>query len=110
MRIVIIIALSLFIAGCSQQPRNETLAQAEQLIYENPDSVVRMLSPCWTDSTMSEPDKALFGLLYTESLHRSGLLTEADSLIILSKNYYEAKGDKEHLARALLHHARLCSP
>lgn len=105
MRIVIIIALSLFIAGCSQQPRNETLAQAEQLIYEDPDSVVRMLSPCWADSTMSEPDKALFGLLYTESLHRSGLLTEADSLIILSENYYEAEGDKEHLARALLHHA-----
>ena len=105
MRIVIIIALSLFIAGCSQQSRNETLVQAERLIFENPDSVVRMLSPCWADSTMSEPDKALFGLLYTESLHRSGLSTEADSLIIFSKNYYEANDDKEHLARALLHHA-----
>ena len=105
MRIVIIIALSLFIAGCSQQSRNETLTQAERLIFENPDSVVRMLSPCWADSTMSEPDKALFGLLYTESLHRSGLSTEADSLIIFSKNYYEAIDDKEHLARALLHHA-----
>ena len=105
MRIVIIIALSLFIAGCTQQSRNETLVQAERLIFENPDSVVRMLSPCWADSTMSEPDKALFGLLYTESLHRSGLSTEADSLIIFSKNYYEAIGDDEHLARALLHHA-----
>ena len=105
MRIVIIIALSLFIAGCTQQSRNETLTQAERLIFENPDSVVRMLSPCWADSTMSEPDKALFGLLYTESLHRSGLSTEADSLIIFSKNYYEANDDKEHLARALLHHA-----
>ena len=106
MRLVIIISLLLFIAGCSsQQSRNDILAQAESLIYDNPDSVVRMLSPCWADSTMSEPDKALFGLLYTESLHRSGLSTEADSLIIFSKNYYEANDDKEHLARALLHHA-----
>ena len=101
-----LILLTTIIVGCSmQQSNNDVLAQAERLIYENPDSVVRMLSPCWSDSTMSEPDRALFGLLYTESLHRSGLLTEADSLIIFSKNYYEAKGDKEHLARALLHHA-----
>ena len=54
---------------------------------------------------MNEADQALYGLLYTEALHRSGLYTEADSLILFSRKYYKEKGDQEHLSRALLHHA-----
>ena len=64
-----------------------------------------MLEPCWDDTTLSVPDRALFGLLYTEALHRSGLSTESDSLILISRRYYERENDKPRLARALLHHA-----
>ena len=98
--------LSLFIVGCSsEQPHNEFLAKAESMVFEQPDSVVRMLAPRWYDTKMNEADRALYGLLYTEALHRSGLLTEADSLIIFSRKYYKERGDKEHLSRVLLHHA-----
>ena len=98
--------LALIIVGCShEQSHNELLDRAEQIVFTQPDSVVRMLAPCYSDTTMTAADRALFGLLYTEALHRSGLNTSADSLIRASRNYYERHGDDEHLARALLHHA-----
>jgi len=98
--------LSLFIVGCShEQPHNETLAKAEETVYTQPDKVVRMLAPHYNDTTMTKADRALYGLLYTEALHRSGLSTGTDSLIRLSRDYYEQQGDEVHLARALLHHA-----
>ena len=98
--------LSLFVVGCSsEQPHNEFLTKAEEMVFEKPDSVVRLLAPRWYDTQMNEADRALYGLLYTEALHRSGLLTEADSLILFSRKYYKERGDEEHLSRALLHHA-----
>ena len=106
MRSLTFIILSLFIVGCSsEQSHNEFLSEAEQVVFEQPDSALRMLAPRWYDTKMNEADQALYGLLYTEALHRSGLLTEADSLILFSRKYYKEKGDKEHLSRALLHHA-----
>ena len=106
MRHIAFLILSLLIVGCSsEQSHNEFLTNADQIVAEYPDSVVRMLTPLWTDTTMNTADQALFGLLYTEALHRSGLYTEADSLILISRKYYEHNDDKEHLARALLHHA-----
>lgn len=103
---IAIFILSLFLVGCSQeQSHNEVLTRAEQIVFEQPDSVVRILAPCWNDTTMNAADHALYGLLYTEALHRSGLYTASDSLIITSRQYYEQSGDKIHLSRALLHHA-----
>ena len=97
---------SLFIVGCShEQPHNEALTEAEKIVYTQPDKVVRMLAPHYNDTTMTKTDRALYGLIYTEALHHSGLSTGSDSLIRLSRDYYERQGDKPHLARALLHHA-----
>ena len=98
--------LTIIIVGCSnEQSHNELLNRAERMVFTRPDSVVRMLAPYYNDTTMTSDDRALFGLLYTEALHRSGLNTPSDSLIRISRNYYERRGDDEHLARALLHHA-----
>jgi hypothetical protein len=84
--------LCLLIVGCStEQPHSEFLSRAEQSVFEHPDSVVRMLAPRWYDTKMNEADRALYGLLYTEALHRSGLFTEADSLILFSRQYYRRK-------------------
>lgn len=105
MRKILGLIILLSIVGCShEQSHNEFLSNAEKLVFTRPDSVVRMLAPCWNDTAMSETDRALFGLLYTEAIHRSGLYIGSDSLIRSSKAYYEKYGDNEHLARALLHH------
>ena len=104
---IVFLIFSLVIVGCShqEQPHNSVITQAEQIVVEHPDSVVTMLEPYWADTTLSNPDRALFGLLYTEALHRSGLATETMSLIQFSRDYYESHNDKPRLARALLHHA-----
>lgn len=106
MKYPLLIVLSLLIVGCQhRQSHNAMLTKAEQLVFTQPDSVVRMLAPHFGDTTMDKADRALYGLLYTEALHRSGLLLESDSLIKESIAYYEQQDDNEHLARALLHHA-----
>jgi len=104
---IVYLIFSLVIVGCSwcEQPHNSVITKAEQIVVEHPDSVVIMLEPYWADTTLSNPDRALFGLLYTEALHRSGLATESTSLIQFSREYYESNNDKPRLARALLHHA-----
>ena len=104
---IVFLIFSLVIVGCShqEQPHNSVITQAEQIVVEHPDSVVIMLEPFWADTTLSKPDRALFGLLYTEALHRSGLVTESSSPIQFSRDYYESHNDKPRLARALLHYA-----
>lgn len=105
MRNVVCIIFLIIIVGCSQkQSHNELLTKAERIVFTRPDSVVGMLSPSWNDTTMDEADRALFGLLYTEAIHRSGLFIGSDSLISASKEYFERNDDDEHLARALLHY------
>ena len=92
---------ALIIVGCShEQSHNELLGRAEQIVFTQPDSVVRMLAPYYNDTMMTTADRALFGLLYTEALHRSGLSTSSDSLIRISRKNYEYHGDAEHQARA----------
>lgn len=97
--------LVLVIVGCShEQSHNELLSRSAQIVFIQPDSVVSMLSPYYNDTVINTADRALYGLLYTEALHRSGLITMSDSLIRASRDYYECHGDDEHLSRALLHH------
>lgn len=105
MRNILCLIFLFIIVGCShEQSHNELLTKADQMVFTQPDSVVRMLAPCWNDTVMSETDRALFGLLYTEAIHRSGLYIGDDSLISASRKYFEQHGDDGHLARALLHH------
>ena len=105
MRHIIVLILTITVVGCSQeQSHNAVLNKAEELVFQHPDSVIQMLDPLWSDTAMTKADRALYGLLYTEALHRSGLSTGEDSLILASRKYYEATGDDAHLARALLHH------
>ncbi len=104
MKYIVYLILSLVVVGCSkEQCHNPLLLQAEQMVYQQPDSVVKMIGPCWNDTTLTEADRALFGLLFVESLHLSGLATRSDSVILFSRHYYEANGDRDRLARALLH-------
>ena len=80
MRNILCIIILIIIVGCShEQTHNELLTHAEQIVFTQPDSVVGLLSPYWNDTTMSEADRALFGLLYTEAIHRSALYIGTDS-------------------------------
>jgi len=105
MRNILLIIIIITIVGCShEQSHNELLTNAEQIVFTHPDSAVRMLAPSWNDTTMSESDRVLFGLVYTEAIHRSGLYIANDSLIKASMEYFRRNGDDVRLARSLLHY------
>ena len=106
-KILTIFFLSLIMAGCShRQPCHETLLQAERLVDEHPDSAILLLAHLNTDSLFTPQDSALYGLVFTEAIHRKGLTFNTDSLIARSERYYRQHGDNDNrLARSLLHHA-----
>ena len=103
----IITMISLFLAGCShEQPCQDSLLQAERIIDQHPDSAMLLLAPLNTDSLATTQDSALYGLLFTEAIHRKGLTFNDDTLIAQSENYYRNVGNNDcRLARSLLHHA-----
>ena len=106
-KILYLLLISLIMAGCShKQPCHETLLEAERLVDEHPDSAVLLLAPFNTDSLVAAQDSALYGLVFTEAIHRKGLTFNNDSLIARSEHYYRKHGDGDsRLARSLLHHA-----
>ena len=104
-KIVIILICSLVFAACSSEHcRNTRLLQAEALCQQYPDSTIRLLDGLDIDSFTVEADRALYGLVFTEAIHRIGLILSSDTLINLSQQFYEQQGDDERLARACLHH------
>lgn len=104
---LLIIIMTLILAGCShEQPCQEKLLQAERLADEHPDSAMLLLAPLNTDSLATPQDSALYGLLFTEVIHRKGLTFNTDALIAQSEDYYRKHGNNgSRLARSLLHHA-----
>lgn len=104
-KIVFILTCSLVFAACSSEHcRNTKLLQAEALCQLYPDSTIRLLDGLDIDSFTVEADCALYGLVFTEAIHRIGLTLSSDTLINLSQQFYEKQGDDERLARACLHH------
>ena len=104
-KIVLILTCSLVFAACSSEHcRNTKLLQAEPLCQQYPDSTIRLLDGLDIDSFSVEADRALYGLVFTEAIHRIGLTLSSDTLINLSQQFYEQQSDDERLARACLHH------
>ena len=104
-KIVFVLTCSLVFAACSSEHcRNTKLLQAEAICQQYPDSTIRLLDGLDIDSFTVEADRALYGLVFTEAIHRIGLTLSSDTLISLSRQFYESQGDDERLARACLHH------
>ncbi|MCR4852187.1 MAG: hypothetical protein K5893_01170 [Prevotella sp.] len=96
---------------------HEVLLSAEQLANEHPDSVLSMIWRLHVDGMepniflndsdrtklTHEPDVALFGLLYTEAIHKKGMTIKDDTLIARSLIHYEQTRESERLCKALIH-------
>ena len=102
--VFILTSFLVFVACSSEHCRNTRLLQAESICQQYPDSTIRLLDGLDIDSFSVEADRALYGLVFTEAIHRIGLTLLSDTLINLSQQIYEKQGDDERLARACLHH------
>lgn len=93
-----------FLVGCSLMP-NE-LKHAEKILEANPDSALHILQNMHLTNTMSDADKALYGLLYFEALDKTKATLKPDSLIDFSLNYYFSKNDRIRLAKSYFYKAK----
>ena len=96
---------------------HDELLRVEQFIDENPDSAQFLLysivladsdslpfNRSWSNIRLADAsDLALYGLLYTEVLHKRGVKGDVDSLIGHSVAHYEQTGEQRRLCKSLLH-------
>lgn len=96
---------SLILVGCSLMP-NE-MKQAEQIMETSPDSALHLLQHMQPVQTMSDANRALYGLLYFEALDKNNKPLQPDSLISFSLNYYQSHNKKNYLAKCYYFKAKI---
>jgi len=80
---------------------------AERVMESNPDSALHILQKMQPFQSLTEADRALFGILLFQALDKSNKTLQPDSVITFSVNYYLHSTDKLHLAIAYYYKARL---
>ena len=105
-RLHILIPFICFILlGCSFSP-NE-LKLAEKIMETSPDSALQILKHMQSVHTMSDKNRALYGLLYFQALERNNKPLQPDSLITFSTNYYIAHNENDNLAKCYFYKGRI---
>jgi len=94
----LLIAVMLFTPSCSHT--NEQMLQAEKLIETAPDSAMAILQK-YNYNSLTDKDKALYGLVYVRIRDKKLLSLEPDSFLNFSLNYFSNKPEGDHLSMTL---------
>jgi tetratricopeptide (TPR) repeat protein len=95
----------LLFASCSFSP-NE-LKLAERVMETSPDSALQILQHMQPTNTLTDENRAMYGLLYFQALEKTNKPLKPDSLIKFSINYYSTHNDNSHLAACYYYHAKM---
>ena len=93
-----------FITGC--QGGKDTvsiLEEAETLIYESPDSALRLLESIPHPERLQGKEQADYALLLTQARSRCRITATSDSLIRIATSYYQSSTDHARKATTLLY-------
>jgi tetratricopeptide (TPR) repeat protein len=105
-RLYLLFTLFCFIfVGCSLTP-NE-MKSAEEIMETYPDSALHILQHIQSVNTMSDKDRALYGLLYFQALDNNNKTLQPDSLIAFSFDYYLDHKANGRLASCYYYKAKL---
>ena len=85
---------------------SDDLYKAEQLLDNSPDSTLFILRNI-SYTKLSDPNKALYGLLYTQAYDQQKLVLSSDSLLKFSTTFYEKESDLNRLAVCYFYQVRL---
>jgi tetratricopeptide (TPR) repeat protein/preprotein translocase subunit SecG len=97
-KLFIILAVMAVVLGCTEWQKPQ-IRQAWGLIEENPESAKVVLAKVRMNS-LTEGEKAEYGLLRTIAAYKTSEKIEDDSLITASIAYYNQHGDDWHRGRA----------
>lgn len=101
----LLIAVScVWLSSCSLTP--DDLKQAEKIMETNPDSALRILEKVESYQTLTDANRALYGLLYYEATEKNSTIVKPDSLIDFALDYYKKKNNKLCLCKCYLYKAR----
>ena len=100
--------LILLLSGCGRSATRRTLLHAESIMEEHPDSAYALLSALSVDSAAPEEDRALFALLMTQAMDKTGRMTRDSlsrpySMITFAERYFSNHFDKERLMKSLFY-------
>ena len=95
----------LLLTGCSLT--NNDLKIAERLLETAPDSALIKLQRIQPITSLSDADRALYGILLFQALDKNNQTLQPDSTINFSVNYYLQKNKKRELAISYYYKARL---
>lgn len=99
------ILLSIMLVGCSLMPNEMKLAG--EIMDSNPDSALHILRQVHSVHSLSDENRALYGILLFQILDKGNKPLQPDSLINFSVYYFERKNDKPLLALAYYYKARV---
>ena len=99
----LLFAVMLITTSCSHT--NKQLLQAEQLVETSPDSAMAILNT-YNYNSLSDKDKALYGLVYIRIRNNKFLSLEPDSFLNFSLNYYYKRPEGDYLSTTLLYIGR----
>ena len=104
---IIILLLLLAAASCSRHSWvSETLAHAEAVMEEHPDSALSILQAVPDSALVTDRDRALHALLLSQALIKTRSEVENDSLILSAIEYFDQHSDNAHLATANTYYSR----
>ena len=86
----LLISISIVLASCEGgNTKNETILQAESLMFTVPNSAYRLLSSIPHPEKLSKADYAAWCLNYTHAQYKLYKDIKSDSIICIAVNYYE---------------------
>jgi len=97
--------ICLFFFGCSLMP-NE-IRTAEKVMDTNPDSALQILKKMHPVLSLSNADRALYGIILFQALDKSNKPLQPDSVLNFSIKYYQNSNDTKRLALAYYFKAKL---
>lgn len=107
--VIILICVGSLLSGCrrTSSARLQLLERAEAIVEENPDSALTLLSALPDAATLSPSEGALRGLVLTRALDKTYCLTDNDSVIAWSYDYYCDSKDVDRRMMSAFYYGRV---
>ena len=100
----LLLLLALPFTGCQDRKGiTATLAEAETLIYTNPDSALQILKTISQPEKLTGQEQADYALLLPQARSRNRITATSDSLIRIATDYYQDSNDNARKAKAFLY-------
>jgi tetratricopeptide (TPR) repeat protein len=105
--IIVILLLMLLPAGCSTDRADETLAAAQQMMAQYPDSALTLLHSISNTDRLNEEQQHLFQLLQVQAKDKTYKDITGDSVIFRVRDYYRNRNNLEYLPLASFYCGRV---